>query len=200
VISTLHTIDATETINRLLDLFPPQQQREVRTSFAGALRGIVSQRLVSRADGKGRVPAVEVLIATGRVDDRIVDPEATVEIHDVIAEGEFYGMQTFDQAPVKVVKSGPVQEEEARRASTNPHDFVLTLRGTTMRTVPSGTRNHQGPLAPPPTTTVHPRTVQLVTSPLTAQGSPRTNSSTPVEPPHSSPAAFRAAISHGWCR
>jgi twitching motility protein PilT len=138
VISTLHTIDATETINRLLDLFPPQQQREVRTSLAGALRGIVSQRLVPRADGKGRVPAVEVLIATGRVYDRIVDPEATVEIHDVIAEGEFYGMQTFDQALVKLVRGGLVSEEEAKRASTNPHDFILALRGTTVRTVPAG--------------------------------------------------------------
>ena len=77
VISTMHTIDSTETINRLLDLFPAQQQREVRTSFAGALRGIVSQRLVTRADGKGRVPAVEVLVSTGRVYDRIIDPEAT---------------------------------------------------------------------------------------------------------------------------
>lgn len=138
VISTLHTIDATETINRLLDLFPPQQQREVRTSLAGALRGIVSQRLVPRADGKGRVPAVEVLIATGRVYDRVVDPEATVEIHDVIAEGEFYGMQTFDQALVKLVRDGLVSEEEAKRASTNPHDFILALRGTTVRTVPAG--------------------------------------------------------------
>ena len=133
VISTLHTIDATETINRLLDLFPPQQQREVRTSFAGALRGIVSQRLVIRGDGKGRVPAVEVLVATGRIYDRIVDPEATIEIRDVIAEGEFYGMQTFDQALVKLVQEGLVSEDEARRTSTSPHDFVLALRGTLTR-------------------------------------------------------------------
>jgi twitching motility protein PilT len=138
VITTLHTVDATETINRLLDLFPPQQQLEVRTSFAGALRGIVSQRLVPRADGKGRVPAVEVLVATGRVYDRIVDPSATVEIRDVIAEGEFYGMQTFDQALVKHVRGGLVTEEEARRASTNPHDFTLALHGTMVRTVPAG--------------------------------------------------------------
>ena len=138
VISTLHTIDATETINRLLDLFPPQQQREVRSSFAGALRGIVSQRLVARADGKGRVPAVEVLIANGRVYDRIVDPAATIEIHDVIADGEFYGMQTFDQALVKLVTQGMVTEEDARRASTNPHDFTLALHGSTVRTVPAG--------------------------------------------------------------
>jgi twitching motility protein PilT len=133
VISTLHTIDCTETINRILDLFPPQQQREVRTSFAGALRGLVSQRLVPRADGKGRVPAVEVLVATGRVFDRIIDPEATDEIMDVIADGDFYGMQTFDQALVKLVRDGLVAEEDARHASTNPHDFNLALRGVLTR-------------------------------------------------------------------
>jgi len=135
VISTLHTIDATETINRLLDLFPPSHQREVRTSFAGALRGIVSQRLVPRADGKGRVPAVEVLVATGRVYDRILDPEATIEIRDIIAEGSFYGMQTFDQALVQLVQDGLVEEEDAKLASTTPHDFVLALRGSTNRTL-----------------------------------------------------------------
>ncbi len=137
VISTLHTIDCTETINRILDLFPPEQQREVRTSFAGALRGIVSQRLVPRADGKGRVPAVEVLVATGRVFDRIVDPNATEEIADVIAEGDFYGMQTFDQCLVKLVKEGLVAEDDARRASTNPHDFNLALRGVLTRGEPT---------------------------------------------------------------
>jgi twitching motility protein PilT len=133
VITTMHTIDSTETINRLLDLFPAQQQREVRTSFAGALRGIVSQRLVTRSDGKGRVPAVEVLVSTGRVYDRIIDPEATVEIRDIIAEGGFYGMQTFDQALVRLVEDGLVTEEDARLASTSPHDFVLALRGTLTR-------------------------------------------------------------------
>ncbi len=136
VISTMHTIDATETINRLLDLFPPQQQREVRSSFAGALKGIVSQRLLPRGDGKGRVPAVEVLVATGRVYDRIIDPEATIEIRDIIAEGEYYGMQTFDQALVKLVKAGLVTEEDARRFSTNPHDFNLALRGVMTRGTP----------------------------------------------------------------
>jgi twitching motility protein PilT len=136
VISTMHTIDATETINRLLDLFPPQQQREVRSSFAGALKGIVCQRLVPRADGKGRVPAVEVLVATGRVYDRIIDPEATVDIHDIIAEGDFYGMQTFDQALVRLVKEALVTEEDARRFSTNPHDFNLALRGVMTRGTP----------------------------------------------------------------
>ena len=129
VISTLHTIDCMETINRVLDLFPPQQAKEVRTSFAGALRGIVSQRLVTRADGKGRVPAVEVLVNTGRVFDRLVDPEQTDGIVDVIADGGYYGMQSFDQALVELVKEGLVTMEEARRTATSPHDFDLQLSG-----------------------------------------------------------------------
>jgi twitching motility protein PilT len=129
VISTLHTIDCMETINRILDLFPPHQQKEVRTSFAGSLRGIVSQRLVGKADGKGRVPAIEVLVNTGRVFDRIVDANLTDQIVDVISEGEFYGMQSFDQSLVKLVKEGLVTEDDARRSATNPHDFDLQLRG-----------------------------------------------------------------------
>jgi twitching motility protein PilT len=135
VISTLHTMDCMETINRLLDLFPATQQKEVRTSFAGSLRGIVSQRLVSRADGKGRVPAVEVLVNTGRVYDRIVDPDATDEIVDIIAEGEFYGMQTFDQALVQLVREGLVANVDARRIASSPHDFDLQLHGVLERSV-----------------------------------------------------------------
>jgi twitching motility protein PilT len=129
VISTLHTIDAMETINRVLDLFPANQQKEVRTSFAGALRGIVSQRLVQKADGKGRLPAVEVLVNTGRVFDRIADPDQTESIADVIREGDFYGMQSFDQALVKLVKAGLVTADDARRTATSPHDFDLQLAG-----------------------------------------------------------------------
>src|SRR6185295_12840309 len=129
VISTLHTIDCMETINRVLDLFPPQQAKEVRTSFAGALRGIVSQQLVQKADGKGRVPAVEVLVNTGRVFDRLVDPEQTDSIVDVIADGAYYGMQSFDQALVLLVKDGLVTVDEARRTASSPHDFDLQLSG-----------------------------------------------------------------------
>jgi len=129
VISTLHTIDCMETINRVLDLFPPLQAKEVRTSFAGALRGIVSQRLVVKADGKGRVAAVEVLVNTGRVFDRIVDPDHTDSIVDVISDGGYYGMQSFDQALVALVKDGQIAVEEARRTATSPHDFDLQLSG-----------------------------------------------------------------------
>ena len=129
VISTLHTIDATETINRMLDLLPSSAQRQARYSLGSSLRGTISQRLVPRTDGKGRVPAVEILVNTGRVHERILDPDATASINEVMAEGEFYGMQTFDQALVKLVHDGLVSEEDARDAATNPHDFSLALRG-----------------------------------------------------------------------
>ena len=128
VISTLHTLDAAETVNRVIDLFPPAVQRQVRLTLSGALRGILSQRLVPRADGRGRVPAVEVLINTGRVAERIVDPDQTSTIPDVISEGEFYGMQTFDQALVKLVAQGLVTAEDAKAAASSPHDFELSLK------------------------------------------------------------------------
>jgi twitching motility protein PilT len=133
VISTLHTIDATETVNRVIDLFPQHQQREARVSLAGSLRGIISQRLVQKAATGGRLPAVEILINTGRVYERIVDPEATFSIKDVILEGQYYGMQTFDQALVAMVRDGAITEADGRAASTNPHDFTLTLRGVLER-------------------------------------------------------------------
>jgi twitching motility protein PilT len=128
VISTLHTLDATETINRIIDLFPAEVQRQVRVSLAGSLRGVLCQRLVPRADGKGRVPAVEVLINTGRVAERILNPEQTNSITDVMTEGEFYGMQTFDQALVKLVEQKLVTAEDAGEAASNPHDLLLALK------------------------------------------------------------------------
>ena len=88
---------------------------------------------MKRSDGKGRVPVVEVLVSTGRVYDRIIDPDATIELHDIIAEGGFYGMQTFDHALVGLVEGGLVTGEDARFISTSPHDFVLALRGTLTR-------------------------------------------------------------------
>ncbi|HEX9376137.1 MAG TPA: PilT/PilU family type 4a pilus ATPase [Actinomycetota bacterium] len=133
VISTLHTIDATETVNRLIDLFPPGQQRQARVSLASGLRGVLSQRLLPRANHRGRVPAVEVLINNGRVQERLLKPESTFEIIDVIAEGEFYGMQTFDQSLVKLVMEGLVREEDAMEASSNPHDFQLAMKSARLR-------------------------------------------------------------------
>src|SRR5919109_1512266 len=118
-------LDTAETVNRMIDLFPPQQQREVRVSLAASLKGVMCQRLVPRSDGKGRVPAVEVLINTGRVAERILDPEQTNTIIDVIQEGEFYGMQTFDQALVALVRQGLITPDDAADTASSPHDFML---------------------------------------------------------------------------
>ncbi len=128
VISTLHTIDATESVNRVIDFFPPHQQMQARLSLAGTLKGIVSQRLLLRADGQGRVPAVEVLVTNGRVYDMIVNPDQTHMLEDVIREGDFYGMQTFDQHLVELVRAGLVDVQEASSAATSPHDFELALQ------------------------------------------------------------------------
>jgi twitching motility protein PilT len=127
VLSTLHTVDATETVNRCIDFFPPYQQKQIRLTLAGTLRGIVCQRLVPTIDG-GRVPSLEVLVNTGRVAERIADPDKTHEIHEVIAEGGYYGMMTFDQSVLELVKQGAVTVEEALEASTSPHDFTLALQ------------------------------------------------------------------------
>ena len=106
VLSTLHTIDAVETINRIVDFFPPHQHQQVRAMLAGALRGVISQRLVPTIDGKGRVPACEVLTMTGRVRDMIVDANETGKLGEVIAEGSYYGMQTFDQSLLQPLPRG----------------------------------------------------------------------------------------------
>ena len=128
VISTLHTLDATETINRIIDFYPPHQQMQARLTLAGSLRGVISQRLLMRGDGAGRVPAVEVLVANGRVYDMVVNPEQTHLLEDVIREGDFYGMQTFDQHLVELVKAGTVRVDDAAAAATSPHDFSLALQ------------------------------------------------------------------------
>jgi twitching motility protein PilT len=128
VISTLHTLDATETVNRIIDLFPEAVQRQARLSLAGSLRGVLSQRLVPRADGKGRVPVVEVMINTGRVSERIIDADQTSTIPEVIAEGDFYGMQTFDQALMKLIRENLVALDDALEAASNPHDLMLALK------------------------------------------------------------------------
>ena len=127
VLSTLHTIDATETISRVVEFFPPAQQPQARVSLAGALRGVVSQRLLERADGLGRVPAVEVMLNTGRVYERILDTEQTATISDVIAESGYDGMQTFDQSLLGLVREGLVAEADAKAVATNPHDFALAV-------------------------------------------------------------------------
>ncbi|WP_163995790.1 type IV pilus twitching motility protein PilT [Pyxidicoccus caerfyrddinensis] len=130
VMSTLHTLDATETINRIVSAFPPHQQKQVRLQLASVLKGVVSQRLVPRADGKGRVAAVEVLRVTARVRELIEDKDRTKEIHDAIAQGtDSYGMQTFDQSLMSLVRQGLVTYEEAHRQASNPDDFALRFSG-----------------------------------------------------------------------
>lgn len=128
VLSTLHTADATETINRVIDFFPPHQQKQIRYSLAGSLKGIVSQRLLERADGSGRIPSVEVLVMTGRIFDRIVNPEETHMIHEIISEGEYYGMQTFDQSLFNLYKEGLVSLRDAMATASSPHDFRIMLQ------------------------------------------------------------------------
>jgi twitching motility protein PilT len=130
VMSTLHTLDATETINRIISVFPPHQQKQVRLQLAAILKAVISQRLVPRADGKGRVPALEVLISTARVRECIADKDRTKEIHDAIAKGfTTYGMQTFDQSLMQLVKTGLVSYEEALKHVSNADDFALRFRG-----------------------------------------------------------------------
>ena len=125
--STLHTLDATETINRIIDFFPPHLQQQARVMLSSTLRGAISQRLVPRPTGDGRTAVCEIMVATGRIQDLILNPEETGKITEVIAEGEFYGMQTFDQSLLKAVIAGDVSEEVAMEVASSPHDFKLML-------------------------------------------------------------------------
>ncbi len=125
VLSTLHTVDATETINRILDFFPGNLQRQVRLLLSSVLRGIISQRLVPRADGSGRVVATEILINNERVMERIADPALTSEIPDVLAQSGYYGMETFDQALLRLFSDGAITFAEALRHATRPADLRL---------------------------------------------------------------------------
>jgi twitching motility protein PilT len=130
VLSTLHTVDATETINRIISVFPPYQQKQVRLQLAAILKGVISQRLVPKADGQGRVPAVEVMVATQTIKECIIDPEKTRRIHDVIAAGmSQYGMQTFDQSLAGLCREKLISYEEALRWCSNPDDFALKMQG-----------------------------------------------------------------------
>ena len=130
VMSTLHTLDATETINRIISVFPPYQQKQVRLQLSTVLKAVISQRLVPRADGKGRVPALEVLVSTGLVRELIADKDRTKEIPEAISKGfTTYGMQSFDQSLMQLVKEGLVTYEEALKNVSNPDDFALRYRG-----------------------------------------------------------------------
>jgi twitching motility protein PilT len=130
VLSTLHTVDAMETINRVVSMYPPHQQLQARLQLMTVLKGVVSQRLLTRADGQGMVPAVEILVNTARVKELIADPKRTREIHDAISTGrDPYGMISFDQCLTELVQRKLVTYAEASANATNPADFALHFRG-----------------------------------------------------------------------
>jgi twitching motility protein PilT len=130
VLSTLHTLDAAETVNRIITVFPPYQQKQVRMQLASVIKGIISQRLVARADGTGRVPAVEVMLGTLSVREAIIDDQKTRQIPAIIASGQVhYGMQTFDQSLLALYKKGLITYDEALMTASNPDDFALKVKG-----------------------------------------------------------------------
>src|SRR5947209_165248 len=129
VLSTVHTLDAPESINRIIDFFQPHEQSQARSMLAGTLKGVVSQRLVPTPDRRSRVAVCEILRMTGRARDMVVDPDQTERLREVIAEGAYYGMQTFDQALLAHYKSGRVAMEDALRVASSPHVFKLLVAG-----------------------------------------------------------------------
>ncbi len=132
VLSTLHTIDALETVNRIVSVFPPYQQKQIRIQLAGVVKAIISQRLLPTKDGKGRVPAVEIMVTTSRIRECIEDKEKTKDIADAVSKGyTTYGMQTFDQSILTLLNRGLISYEEALRQASNPADFALKVKGIT---------------------------------------------------------------------
>ncbi len=130
VLSTLHTLDATETVTRIVSNFPEHQREQIRLILANIIRGIISQRLMPRADGQGMVPAAEIMVATSRIRECIAVKEKTREIRDAISVGHAsYGMQTFDQSLMALYRRGLITYEEALAQSSNPDDFALKVRG-----------------------------------------------------------------------
>jgi twitching motility protein PilT len=152
VLSTVHTLDATESVNRIIDFFQPHEQDQARAMLAGTLRGVVSQRLVQTVDGQGRVAVCEILRMTGRARDMIMDPEQTGRLPEVITEGTYYGMQTFDQALLGFYQAGRIKMEDALRAASSPHDFKLLVaaEGRTATSMDDLGDVMGEPVAPPP--------------------------------------------------
>jgi twitching motility protein PilT len=154
VLSTIHTVDAAESVNRIIDFFPQAEQRQARAMLAGTLKAVISQRLVPTPDGNGRVATCEILRMTGRVRDMIINPDETGKLPEVISEGAYYGMQTFDQALLYHVQQGRVAMNDALKAATHPHDFKLLvssdgLRSTSVESViDSSEEEPEAPAAP----------------------------------------------------
>jgi twitching motility protein PilT len=164
VLSTVHTLDASESVNRIIDFFPLHEQSQARAMLAGTLKGVVSQRLVKTIDGQGRLAVCEILRMTGRARDMIMDPEQTGRLREVIEEGEFYGMQTFDQALLTHYQAGRVSMEDALRVATSPHDFKLLVaadgrKSTSMADIvdPEQQQEQQEGRSPRPVTLKRPR-------------------------------------------
>lgn len=156
VLSTVHTLDAKESINRIISAFPAHQQKQIRIQLASVLKAVVSQRLVPRADRKGRVCACEIMISTSRIRNLILEENRTTEIYDAIAEGNIsYGMQTFDQSLMQLLQKKLITYEEALKQCTNPDDFALKVKGVSSSTDtswdafqedPEEKKKEQGPL------------------------------------------------------
>jgi twitching motility protein PilT len=127
VLSTIHTVDASESVNRIIDFFPQEEQRQARAMLAGTLKSVISQRLVRTPDRNGRVATCEILRMTGRVRDMIMDASETGRLPEAIAEGGYYGMQTFDQGLMHHVQGGRIAMDDALKAATHPHDFKLLV-------------------------------------------------------------------------
>jgi len=134
VLSSLHTIDTMESVNRIIDFFPTDHQQQVRVMLASTLTAILSQRLIPRTDGKGRVPALELLINTERVAERIIDPAQTHSLVGVVAEGAYYGMQSFDQAILELYRDGVINFQDSLVHASNPTDFKLQVQTTGLMT------------------------------------------------------------------
>jgi twitching motility protein PilT len=148
VFSTMHTIDASETLGRMIEFFPGIKQAQIRSILAGVLRGIVSQRLLPRNDG-GRIAAVEVMVNNARIAD-LIRENKTEEISEAIEEGSFFNMQSFEQALIQLVISGEIDRETAANAATNQHDFIVALEHSLKRQAAGVTRQDELPQSAPP--------------------------------------------------
>jgi twitching motility protein PilT len=147
VFSTMHTVDASETLGRMIEFFPGIKQAQIRSILAGVLRGIVSQRLLPRKDG-GRVAAVEVMVNNARIAD-LIRESRTEEIPDAIAEGAFFQMQTFEQALIDLVVAGDIDRETAADAATSQHDFLVALEHALKRQAAGITKQDELPQSAP---------------------------------------------------
>jgi twitching motility protein PilT len=173
VLSTVHTLDAPETVNRIIDFFPLHEQSQARAMLAGTLKAVISQRLVPTPDGGGRIAVCEVMRMTGRARDMILDPDETGRLREVISEGAYYGMQTFDQALLTHFQADRVSMEDALRVATSPHDFKLLVaaEGRTATTMEHPTDAAAAPAVAGPVTLRRPGT-PVPAGPTVGSGSP----------------------------